>query len=421
MAKKIKFMGRSVFENWLKLDTKNQYSSYLANLWNNSNIAIIENTKERITKQIEKLEEQKEIERLEMIENLEKIKVLISFYRKIKKAEINYLTATVYFAINGFECYSFTILDFTEDLIYLAGLLSKNKSLLSYLTQFRSFIENLTTSSKLQEDIIKENDFDEYVKNIDIIKPFCAKKSIHKIDGNESLARVLGEKVFIKMAIEDSYFLLPDIVKDRFNEIKELFDNSFMKNNVQQSLPARKTTREEDGQTEGYLENDYFKVDELEIPVNIDSNGNQQVCSLINKATGYYHQTGKDNIFQNFIISHIWGHAYDPRYFTNWWNVVLVPAWANGLLDKDNCRPESLASKFRATIMKICHILYEDIFNDEDLWSSLKFYPKILNPNDVVNNNYMINVLAKGESLVKNQTHIGKILHKELPIGLSNA
>jgi len=48
----------------------------------------------------------------------------------------------------------------------------------------------------------------------------------------------------------------------------------------------------------------------------------------------------------------------DPRFYTNLWNIVLVPAWANDLLDKVNPDLGSLTSKMRNTYMAICDRLY---------------------------------------------------------------
>lgn len=407
MAETEKFLGQVIFESWLikqkKLKIKksaDQYSKYLVNIWKDENIS-----------KCKKIHNDSSDESIKSA-----ITTIEAFYNKINKSGINYLTAAIYFAKNGYECYSYTILDFTRSLIDLAKLKENNSSLFTYLNRFQLFIDAVVKKpSIIKTQWANDNSMEESMKQL---TPLCAKKNLHKIDGVMSLATELGEKKFIQMAIEGCYFLNSDMVKTRFDDLSKRFRDKFKDENGEiVPIPARKTTKE-DGQPEGHLDEDknHFIVDDLEIPVIIDSNGNQQVCSLINKATGYYHQTGKDNIFQNYIISHIWGHAYDPRYFTNWWNVVLVPAWANGLLDKENCPKGSLASKFRATIMKICYVLYqENLFNnDEDTkqkWDYMKMNPKIMNSDDIIANLYTINILENGDQ-TSSGTRVGTISHK---------
>ena len=111
---------------------------------------------------------------------------------------------------------------------------------------------------------------------------------------------------------------------------------------------------------------------------------------------------------QNYKISHLWGRAFDPRFFTNLWNVVLVPAWANDLLDKPNPIEGSLESRFKSSLMKICEVLYFGEF-DSSNWASLKMeQPSIINDGiDIVRpmnkKEYLINViLNKGTESVGN-------------------
>ena len=78
--------------------------------------------------------------------------------------------------------------------------------------------------------------------------------------------------------------------------------------------------------------------------VDIDSNGNAAVDKLLKDLTGFYMKNRKNrkSNFINYNISHIWGRAFDPRYFTNLWNIALVPSFANSVLDK----PESLNGSY---------------------------------------------------------------------------
>ena len=120
--------------------------------------------------------------------------------------------------------------------------------------------------------------------------------------------------------------------------------------------------------------------------VHIDIDGNRFVRNLINDKTGVVVSQGKGSLLQNTIISHVWENAYDPRYFTSLWNIVLIPAWANSLMDKDDAPANTLASKMRATYMKICTEYYQMSNNP---------LIEIKNNDDVVSGKYTFNVLEE--------------------------
>lgn len=220
------------------------------------------------------------------------------------------------------------------------------------------------------------------------------KPMLAKIDGIVALANKIGEAKFIKWAIEQSYFFDPIIVADRMNKlIKDL-------GNKTTPLPARKTTKNDKDAEEGYSHskmggNIYYIEGNIKIPVTLSKDGNDFVRSLISNETGFTVGAGKDNIFQNYIISHLWGRAYDPRYYTNFWNIVLVPAWANSLLDK-NGEEGSLASKLKATFMAISKKLY---MAKGVNWNGLNMAePQIPNKDDVRKGDYSIKILCKKDN-----------------------
>ena len=220
------------------------------------------------------------------------------------------------------------------------------------------------------------------------------KPMLAKIDGIVALANEIGEDKFIKWAIEQSYFFAPIIVADRMNKlIKDL-------GNKTTPLPARKTTKNDKDAEEGYSHskmggNIYYIEGNIKIPVTLSKDGNDFVRSLISNETGFTVGAGKDNIFQNYIISHLWGRAYDPRYYTNFWNIVLVPAWANSLLDK-NGEEGSLASKLKATFMAISKKLY---MAKGVNWNGLNMTePQIPNKDDVRKGDYSIKILCKKDN-----------------------
>ena len=220
------------------------------------------------------------------------------------------------------------------------------------------------------------------------------KPMLAKIDGIVALANKIGEAKFIKWAIEQSYFFDPIIVADRMNKlIKDL-------GNKTTPLPARKTTKNDKDAEEGYSHskmggNIYYIEGNIKIPVTLSKDGNDFVRSLISNETGFTIGAGKDTIFQNYIISHLWGRAYDPRYYTNFWNIVLVPAWANSLLDK-NGEEGSLASKLKATFMAISKKLY---MAKGVNWNGLNMTePQIPNKDDVRKGDYSIKILCKKDN-----------------------
>ena len=219
------------------------------------------------------------------------------------------------------------------------------------------------------------------------------KPMLAKIDGIVALANEIGEDKFIKWAIEQSYFFDPDIVAERMNKLIVDLDKTT-------PLPARKTTKNDKDAEEGYFHsemggNTYYIEGNIKIPITLSKDGNDFVRSLISNETGFTVGAGKNTIFQNYIISHLWGRAYDPRYYTNFWNIVLVPAWANSLLDK-NGEEGNLASKLKATFMAISKKLY---MAKGVNWNGLNMTePQIPNNNDVRKGDYSIKILCKKDN-----------------------
>lgn len=253
----------------------------------------------------------------------------------------------------------------------------------SALKQFRKYLE--TDLSGLKDTGTYNNNTYRNAIN----KPMLA-----KIDGIVALANEIGEDKFITWAIEQSYFFAPDIVAERMNKLIKDLENKTT------PLPARKTTKNDKDAEEGYSHskmggNIYYIEGNIKIPVTLSKDGNDFVRSLISNETGFTVGAGKDNIFQNYIISHLWGRAYDPRYYTNFWNIVLVPAWANNLLDK-NGEEGSLASKLKATFMAVSKKLY---MAKRENWDGLNMEePNKPNKNDVRKGDYSIKILCKKDN-----------------------
>ena len=287
---------------------------------------------------------------------------------------------------------------------------------LSYLQKYRQFVETIVYGKKR---LSKEDNeiFNEFLNTLPSVRDSINKSQNPKVDGMDSLIEYIKEEKFVKLAIESSYFFSPELVKERVDEIanyickKEEVDPAFDKYDIKY-LPARYSSKEdaEDGVHEPVVEEGkvYFKLQNAaqrlcviyqegargknkECGANTcgGGNGNARVCQLINDRTGYaLGATSDKKHFRNFIISHIWGHAIDPRYFTNLWNIVIVPAWANHLLDKDE--KGTLASAFKATIQKIITELYD--FNNID-WASIQMTSPSYNNEEVISGRYQINII----------------------------
>ncbi len=206
-------------------------------------------------------------------------------------------------------------------------------------------------------------------------------KAYH-IDGVESLIKDLGgEKAFIRKAIAASYFFTADVVKSRFNEIEGLYKSN-------DPIPARYQGQRVKGVT-CVAQCGYSKC-------LIDNNGNAKVREVIREKTGYDVSAGQSVVFINYKISHIWGNAQNPRYFTNLWNVVLVPAWANDLLEKTTAASASVASKFLSTVQEICLNQYAMHTLG---WANINMtLPGVANPADVQHGVYDINVIGAATS-----------------------
>lgn len=207
------------------------------------------------------------------------------------------------------------------------------------------------------------------------------------VDGYDSLinAPSMGgdENIFIKLAVENSYFFCKALVNSRHTDINNDINNK-------KPLIARNST--DNGiQTIDNQGNHIFIINSSQsILIEIDPDGNKAVRDLIESKTGYTVSSGYDNLFINFKISHIWGNAFDPRFFTSLWNIVLVPSWANDLLDKHGSG-QHLALKMINTYKAIC----EKLYSTNQKWNNLGISRIATSsvPKYVVKGDYSINII----------------------------
>ena len=173
-------------------------------------------------------------------------------------------------------------------------------------------------------------------------------------------------------------------------------------------LEARYTTDEkiiENNSSVTKSDKAIYTIDRKQYRVDIDKDGNDSVRSLITNKTGITISQGKESLFQNTIISHVWGRAYDPRFFTSLWNIVLIPAWANSLMDKEDAPADTLASKMQNTYMAICSLLYREKLKDI-IWENLDMdgFPKVKVKEDIILQDYTFNIIKEKEGTPKKVT-----------------
>ena len=272
----------------------------------------------------------------------------------------NYIDVIDQFYQAGDVFYAATVInDIIEKINVLGTHLSKKlndhrsalKKLRVFLQSMRNNVQDRTYLSKKNPN----NSISSPLDALDDIRNSFKKDSLDRIDGFSVLINSLGEEAFIKSVIESSFFFSKEIVdaqrKDIFNKLGK------------QPIPARKTTKKQSG-IQGVGINtkiggcNVYQINGCNIPIVLDRDGNKQVRDIIKAKTGYTISSGKKCIFQNYIISHLWGKAYDPRYFTNFWNIVIVPAWANSLLDKESDDEDSIEYKLKEMFKKTCVALY---------------------------------------------------------------
>src|SRR5690606_20131311 len=66
---------------------------------------------------------------------------------------------------------------------------------------------------------------------------------------------------------------------------------------------------------------------------------------------------GRSSTVKNYTISHVWGLASHPLFFSALWNVVLIPAHFNYLMDKDPETHEAVRM-VKEAIEQQCILLY---------------------------------------------------------------
>lgn len=218
--------------------------------------------------------------------------------------------------------------------------------------------------------------------------------------------------------VENSLFICPDKVKEQMDDLMNLLRNLGKPNNyikkgnfklpVRYSASLKKTKNifveyyDVYGKPlvvhdcrQGYAmtsKNDVFTkitdksssvtvvYDYKGITIVIDPNNNNFVHTAISKYTGVKIGRGESNTIRNYIVSHIWAKTYDPFYFSSLWNVVIIPAHCNDIMDKGmNTHP--IIPVIKELYKAICYLLYNPNSYLTDIENILKQnYPNVQIP-----------------------------------------
>lgn len=314
------------------------------------------------------------------------------------------------FILSNELVYAYTMLDEWRKQIE-NGQNAQNK--VSYLNKYKVFIHSVAKKPFPNKKIISES-------MLAPIRKRFRKPELALLDGMDDLVNDIGEDRFIRLAVESSFFFNEAEALKRFNDIIKVITVNNEKDplfkNEENTLPARKCTKSTNNTTvDGHVMHNgkiWYKDEygNMISPIKEDGNGNAMVCQMINSIFGYNMNVNLDKKpFSNYIISHIWGRAIDPRYFTSLWNIVLVPAWANHLLDKPNPAPSTLAAKFKDTLMEIC-IKYNGLRESKYGWGKIQMTQPV-SSGSKQSGTYTIQVIQpKGNAV------IGKIMSETVTI-----
>lgn len=113
------------------------------------------------------------------------------------------------------------------------------------------------------------------------------------------------------------------------------------------------------------------------LPIIIDYDGNDFVRDAIHRYTGVWVcKNNKMNMLRNYVISHIWPDTADPFYFSSLWNVVIIPAHCNDIMDKDP-KSHHVVAAIQNLFRAICYLLY----NPNNYLTDIENILKQNNPN----------------------------------------
>lgn len=146
----------------------------------------------------------------------------------------------------------------------------------------------------------------------------------------------------IKHVVETSLFFSPEIVDTQYGKMVAAINgvrkipvrfstdrNAYYDRNGQRILLNNKADGVQISRNQ-----DIYYVTRLNIRIEIDTDGNREVRNAIRRYTGAVISNGQNSTIQYARISHIFDQAFDPLFFTSLWNIAIVPAYCNDLLER---------------------------------------------------------------------------------------
>ena len=202
------------------------------------------------------------------------------------------------------------------------------------------------------------------------------------MDGVDTLLNALNTDIdgFVKLVVESSLFFPKRDVLYQHDKIGREWNEN------KGNLYARRSRNPEIQIKED--KKVYFIHTSGNRWIKLDAYGNNEISKLLRNDYGLNVDHGIASNLHNYNISHIWGKASDPRFFANLWNVVLIPSWANFLMDK-NSKNEN-ARKLQETFRAICHNYY--VFSELS-FDRLDMPSPIVNWDEVIVGQYSIHFM----------------------------
>lgn len=179
------------------------------------------------------------------------------------------------------------------------------------------------------------------------------------IDAIDQLVSLYGgQDDFEKAFVEATLFIPVEEVEARNKEMIELYESGG-KFPIRYSPAHRKiwSVRNKDEAVRFTRQNDARLPQYPSFNVSIDADGNYENRRLIKRRFNQLVSAGRNSTVRNYTISHVWGLASHPLFFSALWNVVLIPTHFNYLMDKD---PESheVVGIVKEAIERHCILLY---------------------------------------------------------------
>lgn len=189
----------------------------------------------------------------------------------------------------------------------------------------------------------------------------------YKYNGITELSRILekNKSSLILHMISSSLFPSKDLAKQRATELANRIKNDekiearFSSGKSYTDVSNNETKFSSRGNAVTLTKSADYYFRENHIKVEIDSNGNYTICDYLKNNTPINIFSGNQN--RNcyaFMICHIWGNAINPLFFSNFWNIVLIPQYLSFITDKGN---EMASVKYAKDLYKaLAYELYKD-------------------------------------------------------------